>query len=122
VLVGLADSDWSFSLLWAYEPVMLGVSALLGRPILLAGFGCEELWDDSLTSGAQMETGRMLSPAVLLFLCPVCSRWILLWTVIGVKVVILHMALGVRALLGSALSEKDLGIEGCGTPLVLGRR
>lgn len=30
VLVGLADSDWSLSLLCVYEPVILGLSTLLG--------------------------------------------------------------------------------------------
>ena len=35
VLVGLAVFDWSLSLLWAYESVILGVSPLLGDQLSL---------------------------------------------------------------------------------------
>ena len=33
VLVGLPVSDWNLSLLWAYKPVILGVSSLLGEKL-----------------------------------------------------------------------------------------
>ena len=123
VLVGLTISDWSLSLLLSCEPVILGVSALLGRPSFSwAGFGCGGLWD-GLSSMVQMETRRILSPAAPLFLCLECSRPVTLWTVIGVKIVIPSLGLGVRALLGEHLSlEKDLGAEFCGTALAQGHR
>ena len=60
MLVGLSVSDWRLSFLWVYEPMILGVSALLGRPAFSwAGLGCGGLWD-SLSSRFQMETGRFV--------------------------------------------------------------
>ena len=56
VLVGPLVSDWSLPLLWAYKPMVLGVSALQGRPASSwVGSGCRGLWD-SLSSRVQMET------------------------------------------------------------------
>jgi len=39
MLVGLAVSDWSLSLLWACEPVTLGVRAFLQDQLSLGRFG-----------------------------------------------------------------------------------
>jgi hypothetical protein len=50
---------------------------------------------DTLRSRVHIETGRILSPAALMFLCLVCSCWVPLWTVIGMKVVLSHTGLGV---------------------------
>jgi hypothetical protein len=61
-----------------------------------------ELWD-SLSSEGQMETTRILSPAAPVFLCPVHSWLVPLWTVIGVKVVASPLSLGVTALLEDLL-------------------
>ena len=93
VLVGLAVSDWSLSCLWACEPVILGVSAILGIPtVSWAGFESRDLWD-SLSSWAQM-----------VYYCALCTPGLVpLWTVFGMKVVISPVALGVRALLGGQL-------------------
>jgi hypothetical protein len=60
---------------------------------------------------AQIETGRILSPAAPLFLCPVCSRWVPFWRVIGEKVVISPVGLGVRALLGDQLSPGGIWVQ-----------
>jgi hypothetical protein len=81
VLVGLVVSDWSLSLLWAYKPMILSVSALLRRPALSGRDSDTE--SCGCSSGVQMQTGRILFPVASLFLCTVCSWHIPLWTVIG---------------------------------------
>jgi hypothetical protein len=58
-----------------------------------------------------MVTERILSPAALLFTGPVCALRILLWTIIGVKVVISLLALGVRAFLGDHLSPGLIWVQ-----------
>jgi hypothetical protein len=77
-------------------------SLLLGRPALS--------WQDLSAEGcrAQMETGRIMSPAALLFMFPESSWQILLWTVIGMKVVISPLSLEVRTLLGDQLSPSSI--------------
>ena len=101
VLVGLAVSSWSLYLLWACDLKCVSTpgetSSLLNR-IWVWGLS------DNLSFRAQMDTGRILSPAALLSLCLVSPWRILLWTVIGEKVVISPLGLVVRAFLGDHLS------------------
>ena len=79
MLVDLAVSDWSLSLLWACEPAIFGVAALLGDQLSPGG-----IWVWGVVGQSNMEIGRILSPAAMLPLCPVSSWHVPLWTVTGV--------------------------------------
>lgn len=89
--------------MWAYEPVIFGVGAILGDQISLGRIwvyrtvGQSYLW-------VQMVTGSILSHTALWFLAPVCSWWVPIWTVIVAKVMVSYLGLGMIMLLGYQLS------------------
>ena len=96
---------WSLSLLWACEPVILCLSALLGRRALSwVEFVCGDQWD-SLRFRAQMETGRI---QLLCYSCALCVPGRSCFGQIGVKVVILPLRLGVRALFWYHISPERM--------------
>jgi hypothetical protein len=131
VLVGLADSDWSLSLLWACESLILGVSALLWdqlslkcngvqRAVILGisysckssflqeGFCCGELCH-RFSSGTWWRL-EWSCTWLLWSSCPlVASWWVPLWPIIGAKVEISPVNLGVTALLGDQFSPIEFG-------------
>jgi hypothetical protein len=122
VLVGLAVSDWSLSLLWACRPVILGVSAFLGRPALswqnlvqrAVGQpylqGTDGNWKDLVPGCSAVPV-----PSVLLVGPSLDSHW----SKSG------YLTCGLRSENTPgrpALSWWDLVVEGCGTTLAPGYR
>ena len=76
---------------------------------LQEGFGNVELWH-RVSSGAQMETGRILSLDTLWLLCPVDSCGVPLGPGIGAIVVVSPVILGVSAFLGDQLSPGGIWV------------
>ena len=102
LLVGLPVSDLSLFLLLAYKPMILVVSALLGRPVL-------SKWDLSQRFGPALALGSRRRPegsCSRLFRnsCALCDPVDSFWTSIGAKMVTSSVSLGMRVLLEDQLS------------------
>ena len=103
VLPVLSVSEWGFPLLWACEPVVLGVSALLGSPALNWRVLCKEGCGSPLD---QVADGDQKYSVLSCSAVPVPFSLLLgsFWTVIGGKVEVSLVGLEVRVFLRDQLS------------------
>ena len=106
MLVGLAVSGLSLTLLWACKPVsvLLGSQLSSGRTCVQ---GTVEQHQLLYANGDQKDSVRTIP----LFLCPMCCYLLQFLTVIGEKVEISPLNLGVRTLLGEQLSPGETCVQ-----------